>query len=302
MHRKEFLQTGAAAMAITIAGVPVFNKNIPKLSFSTLGCPDWAFDTIIDFAVRHSYTGLELRGILREMDLTKCPEFATAERRLRTMQQLRVNGLSITDLGSSATLHYDDATVRAKNIDEGKRFIDLAEQIGCPFIRVFPNKFLEGKEHAYTIDLIVKGLRELAAHAKGTKVAVLMETHGDLVDAGNVKQIMEASADTHTGLVWDIVNMWSITKVPPATVYPLLKPYIRHTHIKDALVDGSKINYTLLGQGNTPIFDAIDLLEKNNYTGFYSFEWEKLWHPEIAAPEIAIAAYARTMREHLKVK
>ena len=49
-----------------------------------------------------------------------------------------------------------------------------------------------------------------------------------------------------------------------------------------------------------PIFEAIDLLRKGGYKGYYSFEWEKLWHPEIEAPELAIADYAQAMKDHFK--
>ena len=53
-------------------------------------------------------------------------------------------------------------------------------------------------------------------------------------------------------------------------------------------------------QGEVPIFEAIDALQKGGYKGYYSFEWEKLWHPEIAAPEIAIADYPVAMKKHFK--
>jgi hypothetical protein len=46
------------------------------------------------------------------------------------------------------------------------------------------------------------------------------------------------------------------------------------------------------------MFEAIDILSNNGYKGYYSFEWEKLWHPEIAEPEIAISHYAKAMKEH----
>jgi sugar phosphate isomerase/epimerase len=81
-------------------------------------------------------------------------------------------------------------------------------------------------------------------------------------------------------------------------VYNKLRKYIHHTHIKDAkLVDGQP-HYTLLGQGDVPIFEAIGALAKGGYKGYYSFEWEKLWHPEIAEPEIAIADYPVAMKRH----
>ena len=109
---------------------------------------------------------------------------------------------------------------------------------------------------------------------------------------------MDAAAHPHAGLVWDISNMWTVTKEPPVEVYALLKKYIRHTHIKDATLVNGKPSYTLLGRGEVPIFEAIDVLEKNKYKGFYSFEWEKLWHPEILEPEIALADYPVEMKKH----
>ena len=111
---------------------------------------------------------------------------------------------------------------------------------------------------------------------------------------------MRSATHPNVGLVWDISNMWTITKESPAQAYQKLKKYIRHTHIKDAkLVDG-KLQYTLLGQGDVPIFEAIDVLAKDRYKGFYSFEWEKMWHPEIAEPEIALADYPKKMKQHFR--
>jgi sugar phosphate isomerase/epimerase len=96
--------------------------------------------------------------------------------------------------------------------------------------------------------------------------------------------------------------MWSVTKEPPALVYDKLKKYIRHTHIKDGKFADGKINYTLMGEGETPVFAAIDVLVKAGYKGYYSFEWEKLWHPEIPSPEIAFPNYAKVMTQHFKNK
>ena len=35
------------------------------------------------------------------------------------------------------------------------------------------------------------------------------------------------------------------------------------------------------------------------YRGYYCFEWEKRWHPEIPEPDIAFPHYAKVMREYL---
>ncbi|HZH66980.1 MAG TPA: sugar phosphate isomerase/epimerase family protein [Flavisolibacter sp.] len=274
-------------------------KASPRLSFSTLGCPDWSFQKIVDFAAQHQYQGLEIRGLLRQLDLPQCLEFSNAQNRKATMSLMRDKGLYFVGLGSSATLHFAAGTARQKNLDEGKRFIDLAQQIDCPYVRVFPNAFPKDQARETTLDLIAAGVLELAGHAKGSKVTVLMETHGELVKSDDLLRIMNAAQHKHSGLVWDIANMWMVTGESPVDVYKKLKKFIRHSHIKDAnMVDG-KPQFTLLGEGEVPIFTGIDELIKDNYKGYYSFEWEKMWHPEIAEPEVALAHFPVAFQKHL---
>ena len=299
--RKEFLQTSAVLLAGAFVNPSFdFKKTSPHLAFSTLGCPDWNFEKVTDFAVHHEYTGVEMRGLLREKDLTKCKEFNTADNRSATMRLMKEKGLQFVDLGSSANMNIADATERKKNLDEGRRFIDLAEQLNCPYVRVFPGKLPKDEDKNQTIGLIIKGLLELGEFANGSRVSVLMETHDDFTTTDDLETIMKSAHHEHTGLVWDVTNMWTITQESPVDVYRRLKKYIRHTHIKDAkLVDG-KVQYVLMGQGEVPIFQAIDALVKGGYKGYYSFEWEKLWHPELAEPEVALADYPRAMKEHFK--
>lgn len=297
--RKQFLQSSAILMATAFAGSSFdFKKQHPLLSFSTLGCPDWTFDQIISFAARHGYKGIELRGLQRQLDLIKCTEFSNAENRTATIKKMKEKGLQFVNLGSSATLHFPEGAERQKNLEDGKRFIDLAQELQCPFIRVFPNNFPKDQDKNATINLIVKGLLELAEHAKGSAVSVLIESHGDLVKIEDLVTVMQAAAHPQVGMIWDITNMWTVTKESPLLAYQQLKKYIRHTHIKDAKMVEGKLAYTLLGKGEVPIFEAVDELIKGGYKGYYSFEWEKLWHPEIAEPEIALADYPKAMQQH----
>ena len=298
--RREFLQTSASLLAASVGSFAFgFTKNPPLLSFSTLGCPDWTFQQIVDFAAQHHYQGIEVRGIQRQLDLPKCKEF-NSENKSATLKLMTDNALKFVDLGASCNLHIADPQDRKKNLDEAKRFIDLANLINCPFIRVFPNNFPKDHEKSETMDLITNGLLELANYAKGSNVSVLMESHGDLLLIEDIEKIMKAAEHPHAGLVWDVTNMWIKTKESPTLAYDKLKKYIRHTHIKDAKMVGDKIQYVRLGQGEVPIFEAIDALSNGGYPGYYCFEWEKLWHPEIEAPELAIDNYSKVMIEHFQ--
>lgn len=296
--RRKFIKTTSLA-GIALTAAPFnFKKNDPLLSFSSIGCPDWSFQKILDFGAANNYDGIELRGIKRELDLTKVPEFSK-ENIQSTLQQIKSKNLKIVNLGSSAAMHFPHGAEREKNLNEAKNFIQLAQQLSCPFVRVFPNVF-PGEDKAATINNIVTALQELGNYAKGTGVTIVMETHGGLVKSEEIANIMQMVNHPGVGLVWDVINMWAVSKEPPAEVYGRLKKYIQHTHIKDLTYVNGKEEYVLLGKGVSPIFDAIDLLRKNNYKGYYSFEWEKLWHPEIEEPEVAIAYYPKAMKEHFK--
>lgn len=297
--RKTFIKTTAmAAAGVWTSGFLGAPPQKLLLSFSTLGCPDWTLPQIAGFARQHGYSGIEVRGIQRQLNLPQSPGFNTAESRRQTMTLFRQHGLQFVGLGASAHLHLPEGPERENSLAGARQFIDLAAQIRCPYVRVFPNNFPPTQTKEETLRLIVSGLKALGDYAKRKNVAVLMETHGDVVQSDDILAIMQAVAHPAVGLVWDIANMWTITRESPAVVYRKLKNFIRHTHIKDAkLMDGKPV-YTLLGDGEVPVLEAVNLLKNGGYKGYYSFEWEKLWHPEIAEPEVALAHYPVVMKKH----
>ena len=295
-------------MPVTLAGLSFNSKKYkPLLSFSTLAVPDWPFEKIVEFAAANNYDGIEFRGIQRELDLTKCSAFSSPQSIETSKNLLKQKNIKFVDLNASAEMHHPEGDERQKNLAEARRFIDLAQQLGCPYIRVYPNEVLKEPETETSIELIVQGLLELGDYAKDKNVIVLMETHclhpqtnPSSLYIANLQNIMKRAEHPHVGLVWDPYNMWTVTKESVTEMYTALKKYIRHAHIKDAKSVDGKYQFVLLGEGDTPILQAVDLLAKDHYSGYYSFEWEKLWHPEIADGEIALADYAKTMQRHFE--
>lgn len=297
ISRRTALKTALSGLtAATLLPVSGFAKSTPKLAFSTLGCPNWDLDTILKTAVSAGYQGVEFRGLLGELDLPKRPEFSS--QLAETRRRFADAGIQICNLGSSTQLHHADPTKRTQQLDHARRFIDLAQQLGCPFVRVFPDQLPPDQPRDQTLRLISDGLLELGTYAKAASVTVLLESHGELTHTNLLVPIMQAAKHPNVGLIWDIFNMWVDAHESPTTAYQALKPYIRHVHVKDARVAGSKHDYVLLGQGQAPLQEAISALQKGGYGGYYSFEWEKLWHPEIADPEQAIPHYPGAVKRY----
>ncbi|MEZ0538263.1 sugar phosphate isomerase/epimerase family protein [Fibrella arboris] len=283
---------------VLLGTLPGFTARKPRFSFSTLGCPTWDLATILNVAAKSGYRAVEFRGVQGELDLTKIPAFSSVSRARETRTQFADRGVRICNLGSSAQLHHADASKRQKNLDDARRFIDLAHELDCPFVRVFPDQLPPDQHRPDTLRLISDGLLELGTYAKPSAVTVLLESHGELTRSDLLLPIMQAARHPNVGLIWDIVNMWVDAKEAPAAVYRQLKPFIRHVHVKDLhLVDG-KQQYVQVGQGEAPLREAINALKAGSYSGYYSFEWEKLWHPEIQDPEQVIPQYPAVMKTY----
>jgi sugar phosphate isomerase/epimerase len=296
--RREFLETSAAILAArAFPGVTIASARLP-IGFSTLGCPKWDWPQILDFAVAHGYASIELRGIQDTMDLPQCPEFAP-DRLAATRAQLAQHELVVSDLGSSANMHEMDATKRAAQLDEGRRFIDLAHALGAPYVRVFGNQYVPGVARDEMLAHIARGLRELGDYAQGKSVTVLIESHGDFTDSPSLQALLERAASPNVALLWDAHHTFVSGKEEPEETVRRLGSYIRHTHLKDSVAAGNDRRYVLTGTGTVPVRRQVAALQKIGYRGFYSFEWEKRWHPEIEEPEVAFAQYATVISEYL---
>jgi hypothetical protein len=59
------------------------------------------------------------------------------------------------------------------------------------------------------------------------------------------------------------------------------------------------VRYVLTGEGTVPVRETVRVLAAGGYKGYYCFEWEKKWHPEIEPPEVAFPHYARVMSAYL---
>jgi sugar phosphate isomerase/epimerase len=268
------------------------------IAFSTLGCPDWSWKTILEHAERYGYAAIELRGVAGEMDLPKVPEFI-GTRLAATKRDLAALGIAVSDLGASARMHEKDTAVRAQQFDEGRRFIDLAQSMGVTYVRLFGDKIPEGEPKDDVMKRVVEGFRTMADYAKPAGVTVLIESHGDFTRSADLEDILTRVASPQFALLWDAHHSFVAAGEQPADTFAKIGKWTRHTHLKDSKPEGADRRYVLLGAGEVPVKEQVRVLAAAGYEGFYGFEWEKKWHPEIEEPEVAFPHYAKTMAGYL---
>jgi sugar phosphate isomerase/epimerase len=295
-NRRSFM----TALAASVAAPAVIRGWSPRypIAFSTLGCPAWSWKDILDQADRLGYAAIELRGVAGEMDLTKVPELS-GSRLAATTKDLSARGIFISDLGASAVMH-ETGAAREKALDEGRRFIDLAHTMGVKYVRMFGDKIAPVEPRDAVFARVIVGFQQMAAHAKPAGVTVLMESHGDFTHSKDIAAVLTGVASDAFALLWDAHHTYVDGHEPPADTYAALGRWVRHTHLKDSTPAGAERRYVLTGTGDVPVKLQVQTLAAAGYKGYYCFEWEKKWHPEIEEPEVAFPHFARTMTEYLK--
>ena len=302
--RREFLQSSCVALASAAFTPLLFAKasatRLP-IAFSTLGCPAWDWKKILEFANQHGFSAIELRGLQGNMDLPSNPLFSPA-RSAQTKSDITAAKLKIACVSSSANLYWDDPEKRAKDLSDARRFIDLASTLGAPYVRVFGGKAENDTAPVpddATKKRVAAGLRELGEYAGSRNVSVILESHDHFTSSATLKDVMHAADSPHVGLLWDAHHTFATSNEDPEFTVKQLGQWIRHTHLKDSVGQGEDRKYVLTGRGTVPIARQIKALESIGYKGFYCFEWEKVWHPDLQDPEIAIADYAKVVGQCL---
>lgn len=302
--RREFLQSSCVALASAAFTPLLFAKALATrlpIAFSTLGCPAWDWKKILEFANQHGFSAIELRGLQGNMDLPSNPLFSPA-RSAQTKSDITAAKLKIACVSSSANLYWDDPEKRGKDLADARRFIDLASTLGAPYVRVFGGKAENDTAPVpddATKKRVAAGLRELGEYAGSRNVTVILESHDHFTSSATLKDVMHAADSPHVGLLWDAHHTFATSNEDPEFTVKQLGQWIRHTHLKDSVGQGEDRKYVLTGRGTVPIARQIKALESIGYKGFYCFEWEKVWHPDLQDPEIAIADYAKVVGQCL---
>jgi sugar phosphate isomerase/epimerase len=100
--------------------------------------------------------------------------------------------------------------------------------------------------------------------------------------------------------VWDSHHPYRVGE-SAADVYANLGRRILLAQVKDARRrPGGDWELVLLGEGEVPVKAMLGLLAADGYQGWISVEWEKRWHPEIEAPEVALPQHLRVLAEWME--
>jgi len=265
-----------------------------KLGFSTLGCPEWSVDLIIEKAVEYGFDGVEFRGYLGELDLRNCSLFS--ETPVKTAEKFESAKIEIPCFSTSVRLYSKSDNYKKESLSEIEFYSELCEIFHMPYLRVFVGE-IGNSNRQRAIERITKNLKKMAEIAERHNVKILLETHDDWTESKYLNMIMKYLNSDSIGILWDIHHPYVISGENPSLTWGMLGSWIKHTHWKDSLLEKESIQPCNLGEGMLSLSEFCNVLLGNSYTGYSVFEWEKKWYPELESPDTAFPKYMEFMNK-----
>jgi len=264
----------------------------PRIAFSTLAFPDASLAAATSLGRSWGYSGVELRLIDGELI---DPAMPAADKAV-VKRTAAAAGLPIVAVDSSVRLTDSDS-----GIELGK-FLELASDWESPLVRVFGGALPDGDPDRHDkLAAAARILERSIPRAEQLGVAIGVETHDSFSASSVVAELLAMVPSDTAGAVWDSHHPYRMGQ-RPAEVWSDLGRRTLLAQVKDARRDVTRADgwqLVLLGQGEVPVQQMLELLTGGGYGGWISVEWEKRWHPEIEEPEVALPQHLSVLNTWL---
>jgi len=241
---------------------------------------DWDIETIIKNLEAAGFEAVELRTTHKH----GVEPSLGAEERARVRSRFENSKVRLLAYGTTCEFHSPDPAVRAKNVGEGKQFVDLAHDTGAWGVKVRPNALPKEVSPETTVQNIAASLRELGAYGAGKGVEIWLEVHGrDTSRPSICAEIMKATKHPQVGLCWNS-NQNDILNGSVEESFGLLRPWIKSVHINELANHAYPWRelFTLLrksGYDRYTLMEAQESKEPQRFLRWYRALWRELNRP-----------------------
>ena len=268
-----------------------------KLSFSTIGCPSYAWTDIYPMAKDLGFDGIEIRSVAGNSFAPTAQPFLP-RLRARTREQLERMGVEISCLSTNYELKSEEGRLEAA--DGVMAYLELASELGCPFVRVFLSRDFRPTGDVDDAQ-VVDALKNLAGFASVYDVTILVETEADYADTARLARVLDAVDSPNVGALWDLQHPWRLFGEEPETTLANLGRHLRYCHVKDSVEVDGRIQYRMMGEGDMPLTSMLDALRDSGFDGYVAFEWIRsgVADTAIGEPGIVFPQFINYMRDYL---
>ncbi len=264
-----------------------------KMAFSTLACPNWSWQEIVSTAKDFGFDGVEVRGLGEDISATRAKPFAR-EQLSTTLKNLHTMGIALPCFSSNCCLK--DKGREEENIAEIHEYIELAHDMGTPYVRVLADGAPAPMGDEVDDAFVASVLRRLVPLCEEKGVVLLVETNGVYADTKRLYTLLQSVLSDHVAALWDMHHPYRYAGESPEQTVQNLGAYIRYVHVKDSVMEEDKVCYRLMGEGDLPIGEMMGALHSINYEGYVTLEWVKRWSKDLEDAGVVIPQFINYIR------
>ena len=251
-----------------------------RLSFSTRGWMDLAWEDILESACEMRFTGVEFYNVLKFPGFTgkggPFHKYSVAA----SYRDLRERGLLIPCFDSSNDLSAENDSM----LEEMEALIRLAADMRSPYVCAYA--------HSDAPEVIRRNLSRLVPVAEECGITILIKTSGIYSDTALLRDLMNDFACDQLAALWDVHHPYRDKGESPARSINNLGAYVKHVHLRDSDDAG---NYNVIGEGSFPVDEVMNALASIDYDGFVSLEWKPEWMEDLTDREVIFPHFVNYM-------
>ncbi|MGH9468828.1 MAG: sugar phosphate isomerase/epimerase family protein [Terriglobia bacterium] len=254
--RRKFLQ--ATAMAAAASGLPsvrgeaaqgspeVTEQQVAKTPRLLTGCCAYSYRkylqhgpmTMEDF-IRNAVK-LRLDGV----DMTAYYYKSTEPAYLASLRHLAYKmGVPFSGAACGVSMVRADASARVQALEEIKKWVDAADQLGASHLRVFAGKLPQGANMQQAVGWVVETMKPACDYAGRKGIMVGVEDHSGVTQNSEVcLEIMHRVNSPYAGINLDITHFIPTHTQDAYAQIAACIPYATNTHIRDHFDNGDPLD------------------------------------------------------------
>ncbi len=197
------------------------------------------------------------------------------------------NAMPLSGAACGSSMVQADAAKRAAVLEEIRKWVDVADQLGASHLRVFAGKLPEGATMQEAVGWVVETLKAASDYSAKKGIVLGLEDHSGVSQSADVcLEIMHRVDSPYARINLDITHF-----IPTASMdaYAQIKaciPYATVSHIRDKFDDGTPIDLDRVWR----------MYAEAGHKGYMSVEYEGDNHGGVPA-QIGVPKLVATVRE-----
>ena len=242
-----------------------------KLCLTSAVAPQWNVKQLVEAAVKYGYAGVELSagsGGKHGAELE-----AKGDQLREVRKQFSDSGVGIACLGTPISFHAAESEARQKALHDLERYIEAAEILATPYVRIFGGEIPPEIEVAGAADYISDCLAEAASFAEQRSATLLVETFGTFRNSRFLREIIKQVYSPRLQALWNVPETVRGLE-PVADTFDSLCDHIHHVHLADYeyFEERTAVAPAEFGEGFVPMAQAIEVLQAGDYNGYLAFD------------------------------